>query len=261
MRAHQHGSLNEISGRYLIGDAVEFTDSLEGLGIAGIVTSPPYNKAFRNRKPHPSDRWQASRLMAGNYSHYDDDMPEEDYISWQRRFLESSMNAVGDGGVVLYNTGRRIKNLEESRRQEIVEGFPVRQTIIWDRGSSLNQGGAKPSMFPPCYELIYMIAGKNWRLPEDGLAEFRKWGDVWHIPPERGNPHPAPFPLALAMRMVKTVGGHVADPFAGSGTVGIAAMKAGIPFTLNDLSEEYMDMFEKRRNAALSEMQADSLFD
>ena len=149
--------------------------------------------------------------------------------------------------MILYNIGRKIKNLHEDRREQIVAGFPVRQLIIWNRGSSNNQGGKRPTILPPIYEMIYIIAGKNWRLPSAYLAEFHSWGDVWRIPPESGNPHPAPFPLNLARRMAKLIAGPIADPFAGSGTMGIAALELGLPYLLNDLSPEYKRMFDERK--------------
>ena len=76
---------------------------------------------------------------------------------------------------------------------------------------------------------------------------MRKWGDVWKINFQWGkNPHPAPFPLELAERMVKTVDGTILDPFAGSGTIGIAASRLGYDYYLNDLIPEFKDMFEER---------------
>ena len=233
--------------QYRIGDAIKFLKGLQGRGIAGVATSPPYNKAFKGRGKKGGSNWKNSALMRDNYSHFEDNMPEDAYVEWQRRFLSAAVECVGDDGVVLYNIGRRIKNLSEDRRQQIVDGFPVRQTVIWNRGSSHNQGGKRPSMLPPIYELIYIIAGKNWRLPEQYLSEMRKWGDVWHIPPEINTAHPAPFPLELAVRMAKLINGPLADPFAGSGTMGIAAMQIGVPYLLNDLSPEYRDMFKQRK--------------
>ena len=232
---------------YHIGDAIAFLKKLKGKGIAGVATSPPYNKAFNGRGLKPGSNWKNSALMATNYTHFEDNMPEEDYINWQREFLEAALDCVGNKGVVLYNIGRKIKNLREDRRERIVHDFPVRQSIIWNRGSSHNQGGKRPSMLPPIYEIVYIIAGKDWRLPERYLSEFRHWGDVWRINPEMKNPHPAPFPLELAIRFAKLIDGPLADPFAGSGTMGIAAMETGVPYQLNDLSPEYRDMFRKRK--------------
>ena len=94
---------------------------------------------------------------------------------------------------------------------------------------------------------MYIIAGQDWQLPEQYLSEFQHWGDVWRINPEMKNPHPAPFPLELAIRFAKLIDGLLADPFAGSGTMGIAAIETGVPYQLNDLSPEYRDMFRKRK--------------
>ena len=253
----------DFEGRYFNMDAIEFVESITGK-VRGIATSPPYNKAFRGRKPHPSDRWQASKLMAESYASYADDLPEPEYIDWQRRFLEASLEAVGGrggDGVVLYNIGRRIHKLQEDHRRSIVDGFPIRQTVIWNRGSSLNQGGKRPSILPPVYELIYIIAGEKWRLPESRLSEFRKWGDVWHVVPETGNPHPAPFPLELAVRMAKLIDGHLADPFGGSGTMALAAMEIGVPWTLNDISPDYRRMFEERLEGRKEEAKKDGVME
>ena len=234
-------------GSYSVDDAIDFLVKIKHKGVAGIVTSPPYNKAFNGRGKKPGSNWKNSKLMSDNYSHFNDDLPEEEYIAWQRSVLDAALDCVGDSGVILYNIGRKIKNLFEDRRERIVEGFPVRQVVIWNRGSTHNQGGRRPSILPPIYELIYVIAGRDWRLPEKYLSEFRHWGDVWRITPETKNPHPAPFPLELAKRMAKLVDGPVADPFAGSGTVGIAALELGIPYLLNDISPDYKKMFSNRK--------------
>ena len=125
----------------MIGDAIAFLKKLKGKGIAGVVTSPPYNKAFNGRGRKPGSNWKNSKLMANNYTHFEDNMPEDEYINWQRSFIEAALDCVGDDGVVIYNIGRKIKNLREDRRESIIAGFPVRQSVIWNRGSTHNQGG------------------------------------------------------------------------------------------------------------------------
>ena len=230
---------------YSVGDAIEFLDGLPQGFLRGVATSPPYNKGFKGRGGANSN-WPRSKLMESDYALHNDNLPHAVYVDWQRRFLSAALRVVGEDGVVLYNIGRRIKNLSEDRREDIVGGFDVRQTIIWNRGSSNNQGGRVPSIFPPIYELVYVIAGKHWRLPTPWRDEMRRWGDVWSIPFENHNPHPAPFPVALAERMVKIADGPIADPFAGSGTIGIAAEKLGYDYYLNDHSEEYKRLFEGR---------------
>ena len=235
------------AGTYHVGDAVEYLKKFPDGYLDGIATSPPYNRSFNKRTLRSNaSNWQSSKIMGDGYDSHEDNMPEDEYVEWQRNFLAEAVRVTGDDGVVLYNIGRRIHKLAEDRRNSIVDGLDVRQTVIWNRGSTNNQGGSRPTIFPPIYELVYVIAGREWKLPEKHVAEMRHWGDVWHVPFEIGTEHPAPFPLALAVRMAKTCGDRICDPFAGSGTLGVAAELLGSRWWLNDISANYKEMFEKR---------------
>lgn len=62
--------------------------------------------------------------------------------------------------------------------------------------------------------------------------------------------HPAPFPLALATRLIECYAsdpcGVVLDPFAGSGTTLIAALRKGMKATGFDINPDYRILFEQR---------------
>lgn len=61
--------------------------------------------------------------------------------------------------------------------------------------------------------------------------------------------HPAPFPPALAAWIIRYVcppGGRVLDPFAGSGSTGLAALAEGRAFTGVDIHPEYVDLMRRR---------------
>ena len=63
--------------------------------------------------------------------------------------------------------------------------------------------------------------------------------------------YPTQKPVQLYETLVAAYtheGGFVADPFAGSGTVGIAAEMLGLEYVLIDLSAGYKRVFEKRRD-------------
>ena len=66
--------------------------------------------------------------------------------------------------------------------------------------------------------------------------EWRDWGyrQIWEIPSVRSNDvHPAMFPLELAQRVIRLYTDKddvVLDPFLGSGTTALAAIKTGILF-------------------------------
>jgi modification methylase len=61
--------------------------------------------------------------------------------------------------------------------------------------------------------------------------DFDRWfQQIWNITGASTKQHPAPFPLELATRLVRMfsfVGDTVLDPFCGSGTTMIAALRAG----------------------------------
>jgi DNA modification methylase len=61
--------------------------------------------------------------------------------------------------------------------------------------------------------------------------EYSEWfRQMWNIPGASSRTHPATFPLELAYRLVRMFSFHgdtVVDPFCGSGTTMLAAMRAG----------------------------------
>ncbi len=66
---------------------------------------------------------------------------------------------------------------------------------------------------------------------------------------EKGNPHPAPYPLPLAEALIKKVtrpGETILDPFIGSGTTAIAARSLGRNYYGIDIMQAYVDLANRR---------------
>src|SRR5262249_29818835 len=78
-------------------------------------------------------------------------------------------------------------------------------------------------------------------------------GDLWEIPTVPFcDAHFAVFPPTLAERCVLAgcrTGGTVLDPFCGSGTTGMVALKHGRRFVGVDLSAKYLDLALRTRLA------------
>ncbi len=75
--------------------------------------------------------------------------------------------------------------------------------------------------------------------------------DVWEVPAESATRvgHPAPFPVELPARLIELHtyrGDLVLDPFAGSGTTAVAAVRAGRHYAGYDLDESYIGLAESR---------------
>jgi DNA modification methylase len=75
--------------------------------------------------------------------------------------------------------------------------------------------------------------------------------DVWEIPAESATRvgHPAPFPVDLPARLIDLYtyrGDLVLDPFVGSGTTAVAAVRSGRHFVGYDLEPSYIALAEAR---------------
>jgi len=87
----------------------------------------------------------------------------------------------------------------------------------------------------------------------------RNPGDVWTVPtrPYRG-PHFAAYPIDLPLRCIAAgcrPGGMVLDPFAGSGTTGLAALQLDRRFTGIDISPDFARLAAGRLTRAAAERQ------
>jgi site-specific DNA-methyltransferase (adenine-specific) len=225
-------------------DALETMKQMPGQSVDLVVTSPPYNlknSTGNGMKNGSGGKWSNAALMKG-YSHHHDAMPHDQYVAWQRACLSEMMRLLKDGGAIFYNHKWRVQNGLWQDRQDIVAGLPVRQIIIWQRkgGINFNRG-----YFLPTYEVIYLIAKPKFRLAPKANA----YGDVWSFTQEMGNPHPAPFPVALIERIIaSTEAKIILDPFIGSGTTAVVAHTLNRTYIGIDISPEYCKMANKRIN-------------
>lgn len=230
--------------RVYVADSLDYLRSIPRGSVDLVVTSPPYNMGTNINGAEPCSKsapnWGRSKLLSSGYEDYNDAMPHAEYISWQREILHELMRVIDDSGAIFYNHKWRIQGGLLDMRSEIVRGFPVRQIIIWNRGTSNNHNRA---FFAPQYEVVYLIAKRGFYINQSSTA----FGDVWNINPEYGNEHPAPFPLELAERCIaSTTARVILDPFMGSGTTAQAAKNLKRDYMGCDKSPKYVQMTNER---------------
>jgi len=158
--------MNSISGylnKIICGDCVETMKIMPNNSIDLVVTSPPYNlknSTGNGMKDGRGGKWANAALQKG-YSNYDDCMPHDKYVVWQRKCLNEMMRLLKNDGAIFYNHKWRVQNGLLQDRQDIVSGFPVRQIIIWHRNGGIN---FNKGYFSPTYEVIYLIAKPKFKL-------------------------------------------------------------------------------------------------
>ena len=168
---------------------------------------------------------------------FGDDLPVDTYLAYHRAVLTEILRALKPDGLLWYVHRRRPDYKgRRSLVSQVLQDFPVRSEIIWHKGPGLNHctaGPGKGYYFPaPAYESVFLLAKDQSALLARDIA---KLGDVWKLPKgkawrEEGLPkHPATFPPELAAQCLAATlaEGPVLDPFAGTGTTGLAGQRAG----------------------------------
>ena len=239
--------LEEFLNKIINGDCLEVLRKLPDESIDLVVTSPPYNlknSTGNGMKDGRGGKWANAALIDG-YENYDDCMPNDEYAKWQHEVLLECLRVIKDDGAIFYNHKWRVQAGLIQDRRDIVYDVPLRQIIIWQRKGGINFNSG---YFLPTYEVIYLIAKKNFKL----APHSNRYGDVWDIMQEQRNDHPAPFPVELIDRIVSsTTAQIVLDPFMGSGTTAVVAAGLGRNFIGIEKSAKYceaaMERLEKNK--------------
>ena len=215
------------------GDALEILPTISDVGL--VLTSPPYNLNGDGN----SSAGTAFRNLAKGYRTHSDDLPHDAYVEWQHELLRAAWSTLADDGAIYYNHKPRVGGERVRLPLELVpDELPIRQVIVWDRGSGFNR---QHTYYVPAHEWILMIARPAFR------TNTRSVDDVWRIPFETGHEHPAPFPLRLASTAIGTTDATlVVDPFTGSGTTLRAAKDHGRRAIGIELDERYCEIAAKR---------------
>ena len=225
-----------------VGDTIEIMNKMPAGSVDLIVTSPPYNlrnSTGNGMKNGSGGKWSNAKLLEG-YDTTTDDLPHDVYVEWQKNALTAMMRLLPENGAIFYNHKWRVQGGLLQNRHDIVGDFPVRQIIIWQRSGGIN---FNPGYFLPTYEVIYLICKPDFKLADKANAV----GDVWSIPQENSNPHPASFPVELAQRCIQSTNAKVVlDPFMGSGSTAIAAEILGRDWIGIDISKDYVKMANER---------------
>ena len=242
-------------GELWLGDCLPLMADVPSESVKLIVTSPPYN--LRNTTGG-GIKWDGGGSSGGmyhgknhplqdGYAGHDDDMPHAEYVAWQRECLGEMLRMLRPDGAIFYTHKWRVQSGLHQDRADIMDGLPVRQIIIWDRGrTGIN---FNPGYFLPAYEVIYFLAKPDFYL----TPQANRYGTLWRFPPERDNPHPAPFPVELPRRVISAALGPnadpeecVVDPFIGSGTTAVAAINHGVRYLGIEKSPDYFAMARAR---------------
>lgn len=233
--ASESGPPVVVSGK---GYTLRLTDSIRGMrqnptgGFDAAVMDPPYTTAGGSSN--------------GRTSGADDQF----FGYWLRDVLKELRRVVKPSGCAfIFCDWRTIGVLTSCMRPEghrqTEKAWTVSQALVWDR-ESIGLG----SPFRNSYEMIAFARGPEWRseLPKDIPTVLRhRWPYGSH------EHHGAEKPVDLCRQLVRwatPAGGLIFDPFMGSGTTGVAALREGRRFTGFEHDRANFDTATKRLRSA-----------
>lgn len=189
------------------GDCLEALRTIETGSVDAVVTDPPYGIDYQSARRID----KATRLE----KIANDKLP----FIW---FLHDAFRVLKDGGGLVCFCRW---DVQEAFRLAIEwAGFEVKSQAIWDRGNH-GMGDLKAS-FAPQHDVIWFATKGKFQFPGKRpstiIPSMRLGGEELL--------HPNQKPLELMGYLVRAVtppGGLVLDPFAGSGSTVVAAVRDG----------------------------------
>lgn len=215
------------------GDCLEVMKGIPDKSIDMILTSPPYNigKMHSNQTQH------------GTYS--GNNLNEIDYQKWQIDFLNECYRVLKKNGSIFYNHKIRIKEKKAIHPMEwlLKTNFILKQEIVWDMGKSANSD--KIRFFPYSERIYWLVKNK-----ETKIFNKENLSDVWRFVPKhkrKETGHIAVMPVEIAENIIKaTEYKIILDPFAGSGTTGMACKNLNRNYILIEKEPKYIEIIKNR---------------
>ncbi len=250
--------------KLVVGDA-RHMDEVPDASVALVVTSPPYFAGKEYEEALGEGGVPATYL---------------DYLDMLRDVFAECVRKLEPGGRLAVNVANLGRRPYRSLSADVIGILQddlrllLRGEIIWlkQRGSSGScawgsfQRPANPVLRDLTERVVVASKGRFDRAIPAKVRERRRLPsvpsmsredfmentlDVWEIPAESATRvgHPAPFPVELPARLIELYtyrGDLVLDPFAGSGTTAVAAVRSERHFVGYDVDDSYVRLAESR---------------
>jgi DNA modification methylase len=252
-RKYKERSIEPQNLNKLFCKSSEKMDELPENSVHLMVTSPPYNVG----------------------KDYDQDLSIKEYRSLLKQVFKETFRVLVCGGRVCINIANLGRKPYLPLHSYIIEdmhelGYLMRGEIIWNKAASSGistawgswQSASNPTLRDVHEYVIIFSKGtfsrssynKENTITKEEFLTFTK--SMWNFPAESATRtgHPAPFPIELPYRCIQLYtfkGEVVLDPFCGIGSTCIAALKSGRHFVGYEVSEEYLEIANRRINNLL----------
>jgi modification methylase len=238
--------------------------TVESNSVALVVTSPPY---FAGKEYEHS---LGENGVPGSYF---------EYLALLRDVFDECKRVLEPGGRIAVNVANLGRRPYRSLAGDVTEifqdlGLLLRGEVVWWKGRAAGgscawgtfQRPGNPVLRDVTERIVIASKGrfdralqpeKRMKLDLPSMATISRdefleaTTDLWELPPESATRvgHPAPFPVELPRRLVELYtyeGDVVLDPFMGSGSTAVAALRTRRHFVGFDTDRSYIDRANER---------------
>jgi len=249
-----------VRDQIFVGNAAEMTRAqVEDASVALVVTSPPYFAGKEYEEALGQGHVPATYF---------------EYLSMLESVFATCVEKLEPGGRIAINVANLGRRPYRSLSSDVITmmqdlGLLLRGEIIWQKAHGASGSCAWGSFQSPTNPVFrdlterVVVASKGRFGRAKSLRERRRdpeltseislfkdefmeaTTDLWEIPPEMATRvgHPAPFPVELPQRLIELYTFRedlVLDPFMGSGTTAVAAIRTSRSYVGFDTEEEYV---------------------
>ena len=212
--------------RMYLGDSVELLPTFSVGTFNAVVTDPPYGINTKSDGEGKLNPW-ADLCNAALW-----------YSIWIR---EARRALTADGCLWSFLNWRSMVTFQKAACDI---KWPIESLLVWDK-QWIGPGGSRG--LRPSYEMVALWSGPEFSIEDRGLPDIQRF--QWSSFKPSG--HPAEKPTELCKWLIQQSGAtRVLDPFAGSGTTGIAALETGAMFTGIEIDEHWFRVACNRLRSA-----------
>lgn len=210
------------------GDAVEWLRQVPDASVDLVVTDPPYESLEKHRAVGTTTRLKHSKASSNDWFEIFPNDRFEELFREVWRVLKKNTH------FYLYCDAETMFVAKPIAEQV---GFKFWKPIVWDK-KKIGMG----YHYRARYEFVLFFEKGKRKLNDLGISDIIEEPRI-----HRGYPTEKPSEVSDVLVAQSTVPGElVADPFMGSGSVGVAAVRNGRNFIGNDLCAEAVEITRTR---------------
>lgn len=239
---------NRAESKILHGDSLIVLRDLPSESVDAVITDPPYCSGGRTSAERtsrsPIGKYQQSGVQVSRPDFGGDSRDQRSYLAWCALWLAECLRVARPGSpIAVFCDWRQLPVTTDAIQ---AGGWLWRGIAVWDK-----TGAARPQKGRFTAQAEYIVWGSKGAMSADrGVGVLP--GVFSHCVRQADKHHLTGKPTPLMRDLVRIVkpNGVVLDPFAGSGTTGVAAKEAGLGYILIEQLGDNVETARRRLDEA-----------